>query len=40
MIKVLLTDDQSLISQGLIALLELETDLEIVGDAENGVRFI
>ena len=36
MIKVLLVDDQSLIRQGLKALLELEPDLEIVGDAENG----
>jgi DNA-binding NarL/FixJ family response regulator len=36
MIKVLLVDDQGLIRQGLRALLELETDLEIVGEAENG----
>ncbi|WP_017654482.1 response regulator [Fortiea contorta] len=36
MIKVLLVDDQSLIRQGLRALLELEPDLEIVGEAENG----
>ncbi len=36
MIKVLLVDDQSLIRQGLKALLELEADLEIVGEAENG----
>ncbi|MBD2296075.1 response regulator transcription factor [Anabaena sphaerica FACHB-251] len=36
MIKVLLVDDQGLIRQGLKALLELETDLEIVGEAENG----
>ncbi|WP_353932023.1 response regulator transcription factor [Okeanomitos corallinicola TIOX110] len=36
MIKVLLVDDQSLIRQGLRALLELETDLEIVAEAENG----
>lgn len=36
MIKVMLVDDQSLIRQGLKALLELETDLEIVGEAENG----
>lgn len=35
-IKVLLVDDQSLIRQGLKALLELEPDLEVVGDAENG----
>ncbi len=36
MIKVLLVDDQSLIRQGLKTLLELEADLEIVGEAENG----
>ncbi|MBD2775320.1 response regulator [Iningainema tapete] len=36
MIKVLLVDDQSLIRQGLRALLELEPDLEVVGEAENG----
>jgi DNA-binding NarL/FixJ family response regulator len=36
MIKVLLVDDQSLIRQGLKALLELEPDLEIIGEGENG----
>lgn len=36
MIKVLIVDDQGLIRQGLRVLLELEPDLEIVGEAENG----
>jgi DNA-binding NarL/FixJ family response regulator len=36
MIHVLLVDDQSLIRQGLKALLELEADLQVVGEAENG----
>lgn len=36
MIRILLVDDQNIIRQGLRALLELEPDLEIVGDAENG----
>lgn len=36
MIRILLVDDQGLIRQGLRALLELEPDLEIVGEAENG----
>ena len=36
MIKVLLVDDQPIIRQGLKALLQLELDLRIVGEAENG----
>ena len=36
MITLLLVDDQNLIRQGLRALLELEPDLEVVGEAENG----
>ncbi|MDJ0733323.1 MAG: response regulator transcription factor [Nostocaceae cyanobacterium] len=40
MIKVLIVDDQSLIRQGLLALLELESDLEIVGEADNGENAI
>lgn len=36
MITVLLVDDQHLIRQGLKTLLELEPDLEIVGEAANG----
>jgi DNA-binding NarL/FixJ family response regulator len=36
MINILLVDDQHLIRQGLKALLELEADLQIVGEAENG----
>jgi DNA-binding NarL/FixJ family response regulator len=37
MITLLLVDDQNLIRQGLKALLELEPDLCVVGEAENGV---
>ncbi|MBF2075171.1 MAG: response regulator transcription factor [Synechococcales cyanobacterium C42_A2020_086] len=36
MIRLLLVDDQSLICQGLKAMLSLEPDLEIVGIAHNG----
>ena len=36
MITLLLVDDQNLIRQGLKALLELEADLQVVGEAENG----
>lgn len=36
MIRIFLVDDQSIIRQGLTALLELEADIQVVGDAENG----
>ncbi|MBD2240655.1 response regulator transcription factor [Aulosira sp. FACHB-113] len=35
-IRLLIVDDQSLIRQGLKAMLEQERDLQVVGDAENG----
>lgn len=40
MIRLLLVDDQSLVRQGLKAMLNLEADLEIVGMAENGEEAI
>jgi DNA-binding NarL/FixJ family response regulator len=40
MITLLLVDDQNLIRQGLKALLELEPDIQVVGEAENGAMAI
>lgn len=40
MIKVLLADDQALIRQALAALLGLENDLEVVGQASDGTEAI
>ena len=36
MIRLLLVDDQSLVREGLASLLQTQSDLEIVGEAENG----
>jgi DNA-binding NarL/FixJ family response regulator len=36
MIRILLVDDQSIIRQGLKALLELEADITVIADAEDG----
>jgi DNA-binding NarL/FixJ family response regulator len=36
MIRVLVVDDQSLIRQGLKALLELDPEITVIGEAENG----
>lgn len=36
MVRLLLVDDEALIRRGLKALLKLEADLEVVGEAENG----
>jgi len=37
-IRLLLVDDQRLMRDGLRILLELETDFDVVGEAENGVQ--
>lgn len=36
MIRILLTDDQPLVRAGLKALLEHASDIEVVGETENG----
>ena len=40
MIRILLVDDQYIIRQGLKTMLESNTDMEVVGEAENGHRAI
>ncbi|MEM6432471.1 MAG: response regulator transcription factor [Cyanobacteria bacterium P01_D01_bin.115] len=40
MIRILLADDQPLFREGLMALLALEDDFEIVGEAEHGEKAI
>jgi DNA-binding NarL/FixJ family response regulator len=40
MIRILLVDDQSLIRRGLKALLKTDSELEVIGEAENGKEAI
>ena len=40
MISLLLVDDQDIFRQGLAALLSVESDLEVVGEARNGQKAI
>lgn len=40
MIKVLLADDQTIIRDGLRALLSLQADIEVVGEAGNGMEAV
>jgi len=40
MIHILVVDDQSLIRQGLKALLELEPDIEVLAEAEDGQKAV
>lgn len=37
MLKVFVAEDEALVRAGLVALLELESDLELTGEADNGV---
>ncbi len=39
-ITVLLADDHTIVREGLRALLELETDMEVIGEAVNGYQAI
>ena len=39
-IQVLLVDDQRLMREGLRILLELETDIDVIGEAENGQQAV
>lgn len=36
MIRIFIVDDQTIVRHGLKSLLEIQTDLTVVGDAENG----
>ncbi|WP_129662409.1 response regulator transcription factor [Rothia uropygialis] len=38
MIKVLVVDDQAIVRDGLVTVLGLTEDIDVVGQAENGVR--
>ena len=40
LIRVLLVDDQRLMRDGLRILIELETDLDVAGEAEDGLEAI
>jgi DNA-binding NarL/FixJ family response regulator len=40
MIRVIVADDQQIMREGLVALLELLDDIEVVGDAGNGEQAI
>lgn len=39
-IRILIADDHTIVRMGLTALLETETDIEVVGQAKNGVEAI
>jgi len=39
-IRVLIVDDHSVVRQGLRMFLELETDIELIGEASNGLKAV
>jgi YesN/AraC family two-component response regulator len=39
-IRVLIADDHPMLREGIAAVLQLQTDMELVGEAENGAEAI
>ena len=39
-IKIMITDDHSMIREGLKNLLELDGDIKVICEAENGEKYI
>ena len=39
-IRILIADDHAVVRKGLIMVLRLEPDFEIIGEAENGLRVL
>ena len=37
-VKIMITDDHSMIREGLKSLLELDGDIEVIAEAENGTN--
>ena len=38
LIKIIITDDHSMIREGLKQLLELEGDIQVIGEAKDGIE--
>jgi NarL family two-component system response regulator LiaR len=39
-IRILVVDDQNVVREGMVAILSLQTDMEVVGEAENGIEAV
>jgi len=39
-IRVLVVDDQHIVREGMVAILSLQPDIEVVGEAENGIQAV
>jgi NarL family two-component system response regulator LiaR len=39
-IRILVVDDQHIVREGMVAILSLQPDIEIVGQAENGIQAV
>jgi len=39
-IRILVVEDQNVVREGLVAILNFQTDIEVVGEAEDGIRAV
>ncbi len=39
-IRILVVDDESVVREGVVAILSLQSDMEVVGEAHNGIEAV
>lgn len=39
-VRILVVDDESVVREGVVAILSLQTDLEVVGEAQDGIQAV
>jgi len=39
-LRILVVEDQNVVREGIVAILSFQTDMEVVGEAANGIQAV